>query len=123
MAYIHVKDSLGNVISEGTGSAPLTIGPLNASTNEVSAATKLTVYTDASYKTTGNTVINFTGASAAKWSICATSGGTYDTSLTIATEITSTGTDFYVKAKATSDESPANDTSVDIAVAATIAAV
>jgi hypothetical protein len=123
MAYIHVKDSLANILSEGTGLAPLTVGPLNASTNEESAAIQLTVYTDAGFKTYGNTTISFVGASASKWSVCATAGGTYAPTLTIATEILAAGTAFYVKAKATSDENPSNDVAVDISVAAVIAAV
>ena len=121
--YIHVKDAAGNVISEGTGLAPLVIGPLNASTNEESAAIKLTVYCDTGFKTYGNTVISFVGATNAKWSTCATSGGTYAPTLTIASEVTATGTDFFVKAKATSDEAPINDTTVDIQVQSVIQAV
>lgn len=120
--YIHVKDASSNILSEGTGLAPLVVGPLNASINENSAAIKLTVYCDSGYKTYGDTVISFTGTSAAKWSVCATSDGTYASSLTISSEIAAAGTDFYVKAVATDDETPANDTSVDISVAATIQA-
>lgn len=123
MAYIHVKDSLGNVISEGDSSAPLVIGPLNASNNEVSAAQKLTVYTDAGYKTFGTTNISFTGSTAGKWTTCATQTGTYAATLAISTVIDSTGTDFWVKAQATSDEAPVNDVSVDIQITSTIQAV
>lgn len=121
--YIHVYDSSSTLLSEGTGLAPLTIGPLNASTNEVSAATKLTIKTDAAYTTTGNTTISFAGTSAGKWTICATSNGTFSSSLTISSAITNTGTDFYVKAQATSDENPINDTTVDISINSVIAAV
>jgi hypothetical protein len=51
-----------------------------------------------------------------------TTGG-YGAALTISSAIGATNTLFYAKAKATSDESPANDTSVDLQVQATVAAV
>lgn len=123
MAYIHVKDSVGNVISEGTGLAPLVVGPLNASTNEVSAPIQLTVYCDTGYKAFGSTNLGLVGTSAGKWSLCATSNGTYAPTLSIATEVTATGTNFWAKAQATSDEVPSNDATVDISVAAVIQAV
>ena len=55
--------------------------------------------------------------------ISKTQSGSYGNSLEITDEITSTGTTFYVKAKATDDEAPSNDTSVDIAISTVIAAV
>lgn len=119
--YIHVyKD--GQQISEGNGSNPLVIGPLNASDNQVSEPVELTVKTEAGFKTFGTTTISFTGATNAKWSIAATREGNYTNSLEISEEITTAGKTFYVKAKATDDEAPSNDTSVDIAVSTVIAA-
>lgn len=120
--YIHVKDASSNTLSEGTGLAPLMVGPLNASINESSAAIQLTVYCDAGFKTYGDTVISFSGTSAAKWTICSTADGTYGSSLTISSEIAAAGTAFYVKAVTTDDETPANDTSTKIAISATIQA-
>lgn len=120
--YIHVyKDS--QQISEGDGSNPLVIGPLNASENQVSEPVELTIKTDAGFKTFGTTTISFTGTTNAKWMISKTQSGSYTSSLEISEEITNTGTTFYVKAKATDDEAPSNDTSVDIAISTVIAAV
>ena len=122
MAYLHVyKD--GVQISEGTGLAPLVVGPLNASESETSAAQEVVVKTDAGYTTYGNTTVSFEGTNAAKWSVCATSGGTYASTLTISTPITSAGTSIFIKATSSSDETPSNDESVDIKIAATVAAV
>ena len=122
MAYLHVyKD--GVQISEGTGSAPLTVGPLNATENETSAAQEVVIKAETGYTTTGNTTVSFEGTNAAKWSVCETSGGTYASTLTISTPITSAGTSVFIKATSSSDEAPSNDESVDIKVAATVAAV
>ena len=121
--YIKVYDSLDNQISEGTGLAPISIGPLNATLNEVSAPIAITIKADAGYTTFGNTVVSFVGASAAKFSVCATSGGTYAPTLTIAAPIIATGTTIYLKASASSDESPQNDVSVDVKIEAVVAAV
>lgn len=123
MAYIHIKDSLGNILSEGDGLNPLVVGPLNASIDEESAPIELIVYTDTDYKTYGDTVISFTGTTADKWTIADTSTGTYGSTLTISSEVLETGTSFYVKAQATSDENPVNDETVDIQVQAEIQAV
>lgn len=120
--YIHVYNG-SQQISEGDGLNPLVIGPLNASENEVSAPVELTIKTDSGFKTFGTTTISFTGTTKAKWMISKTQSGSYTNSLEIADEITSTGTTFYVKAKATDDEAPSNDTSVDIAISTVIAAV
>lgn len=122
MAYINLFKG-AQVISDGDLSNPLVVGPLNASINEVSAPIELDIKTETGFKTFGNTVISFEGTTAAKWEICATSGGTYASTLTISSEIDTVGTKIYVKAKATSDEAPANDTSVKIRINTTIQAV
>lgn len=123
MAYINLYNAANALLSQGDGSSPLSIGPLNASINEQSTATKVTIKTDAGFKTFGDTVVSFVGASAGKWVVSATSGGTYAATLTIAAEILPAGTDIYVKATATSDETPVNDTSVDIQVVTKIQAI
>lgn len=109
-------------LSDGDLSNPLVVGPLNASENEVSSPIELKVKTDAGYVTRGNTVISFEGSTAAKWQICDTQNGSYASSLTISEAVNSTGKTFYVKAKATSDESPVNDKTVKIKTVAVIAA-
>lgn len=122
MAYLHVyKD--GTQISEGTGTAPLTIGPLNATANETSAAQEIVIKAETGYTTSGNTTVSFEGTNAAKWSVCETAEGTFDSTLTISTPITSVGTSIFIKATSSSDETPSNDESVDIKIAATVAAV
>lgn len=132
MADIHVyKDNPtaggvdGTLVSEGTGAAPITVGPLNATINEESAAQKLAIRCDAGYVTTGNTTITPNGASATKWalSLDGSSWGVYGAALTISSVINATNTIFYAKAKATTDEvNPVNDSLVDLVVNATIAA-
>lgn len=122
MAYINVFRG-AQQISEGDGSNPLVVGPLNASVGEVSAPIELDVKCEAGFKTYGDTTISFVGTTAAKWEICATETGTYGSTLVIPTEIGEAGTKFYVKARATSDENPVNDVSVDIRVNTTIQAV
>jgi hypothetical protein len=135
MAHIHVYDNNptgggtdGNIVSENTGLDPITVGPLNATANEVSADQKLAVRCDAGYVTSGNTTITPTGTNAAKWALAPNNGGVpgaygaYGAALTIATVIDATNTLFFAKAKATSDEpNPVNDATVDLVVAATVA--
>lgn len=109
--------------TEITAENPLKVGPLNATNNEVSSALAVTLKVEAGYETYGNTTISFEGASNAKWTICATELGEYASTLTISEVINSTGKVFYVKAKATEDESPSNDPSVQIKVESVISAV
>ena len=118
--YLHLFNG-ETQLSEGTELTPLIVGPLNATNNEISAAQALTVKAETGYTTYGDTVISFQGTSAAKWTVCATEAGTYAATLTITEAITETGKTIYVKAAATSDETPVNDTSVDIKIAATVA--
>lgn len=107
-------------INEGN---PLKVGPLNASNNEESEAMEVTLKVESGFSTFENTVIFFEGTSADKWTVCATEHGSYESTLTITESITEAGTKFYVKAKATEEEEPSNDTSVNVKVAATIQAV
>ena len=122
MAYIHVYHN-GQQISEGDGTNPLVMGPLNASENEVSAAKALEIKCEAGFKTFGETTVSFEGTTSEKWMICDTEHGVYSSSLTISDEITESGKTVYVKAKATDDEAPSNDTGVDIRLATVIQAV
>ena len=123
MAYIHIYQN-GVQISEGDGANPITPPyPLNASEAEVSPAIPLVVKTEAGYETYGDATLSFTGANAAKWSICATEAGTYGPTLTVSTPITAAGTTFYVKCASSVDEVPASDTSVDLTVSAVVAVV
>lgn len=113
----------GKLISEGDLSNPLVVGPLNASDNEESQPIEIEIKTDEGYKTLGSTNIAFEGSTASKWSACKTSSGEYTSSLSITETITSSGVRVYLKARATSDELPKNDTSVSIRLSAVIQAV
>lgn len=107
-------------ITEGN---PLKVGPLNASNNEESEAMAVTLKVEEGFSTLGDTVVSFEGETSAKWSVCATEGGDYESTLTLSEVVSSAGVNFYVKARATEEEQPANDTSVNIKIAATIQAV
>ncbi len=120
MIHAYHNDQL---ISEGDLSNPLVVGPLNASDNEVSSAIPVVLKCDSGYKTLGNTSVSFEGTTASKWTICKTEAGNYSSTLSITDEITSTGTTVYVKAKATQEEMPVNDTSVTIKIQTVIQAV
>ncbi len=136
MAYIHIYQgdvtsggADGTLVSEGAGDAPITIGPLKASVNEVSDPVKLAIRCDTGYITSGDVTITPDGYSADKWALAPDSSGSagtfgaYGAALTISSAIDATNTLFWVKAKAANDEpNPANDISVNLAVAAVIAA-
>jgi hypothetical protein len=122
MAYIHVYHN-GQKISEGDGTNPLVIGPLNASENEVSEPKALQIKCEPGFKTYGDTTVSFEGPTADKWMICETEHGSYTSSLTISTEVDENGKTVYVKGKATDTESPANDVTVDILLSTVIQAV
>ena len=108
---------------EITDANPLKVGPLNATNNEESSPIEVSVKTEAGFSTYGDTVISFEGTTAAKWSICATEVGSYAPTLTIPDVITESGIRVYVKARATEDEEPQNDTSVKVKTEAVIQAV
>ena len=114
----------GTVISlSGAQTAPVSV-TLDAAKAE-SKIVKCAIRCEAGYKTTGNTVISFTGTNAGKWSIAddanysdatAAAAGTYASSLTISNEIGKTNKIFWLKAVSSSDENPTSDTSVSINV-------
>jgi hypothetical protein len=119
----------GTLVSSGTGLAPISTGVLRADLNEVSANIKLAVRCDSGYETSGNTTISLTGTTASKWSLAPDSSGSpgtwgaYGGSLTITSKVDSTNTIFWARAKATSDELPVNDTTVQLKAEAVISAV
>lgn len=115
----------GTMVSEGNGSNPVTVGPLNASTNEVSASQKLALRCESGYETVGDTTITPTGTTAAKWALSSngSSWTGYGAPLTVTSKIGATNIIFYARARATSDESAVNDASVDLKVDAVLAAV
>jgi hypothetical protein len=126
----------GTRVSEGDGTAAISI-TLNATNNEVSAPIKLALRcanTPVNYQTVGNTTVSLVGTNNSKWKLILKNSDTaptqgeidavtYNNSLTISTVVGTTNYIFWAIAKATSDETPQNDTSVDISVSATIEAV
>lgn len=126
----------GTRVSEGDGTAAISI-TLNATNNEVSAPIKLALRcanNPVNYQTVGNTTVSLVGTTNSKWKLILKNSDTaptqaeidavtYNNSLTISTVIGVSNYIFWAVAKATSDEAPQNDTSVDISVSATIEAV
>lgn len=112
----------GTQVSEGDGSNPLTIGPLNATNNEESAAVKIALRCDSGYATSGNTIITPTGTSKNMWALASDNNGsagafgTYGTALTISDSISNTNKVFWVKAKSVDTENPSNDVSVNLVI-------
>jgi hypothetical protein len=132
MAYLHIYKNNPTVgladgaqVSEGTGSSPISAGPLDANTNQESASIVLALRCDEGYSTVGNTTVAPSGATAAQWALSSdnVTWQAYGATLTITTVIDATNTLFYCKAKATSGETPANDISVDFVVTATVQAL
>ena len=118
----------GAQVSKGTGFTPVDSGKLNATENEKSAAIKLVLRCEAGYQTSGDITITPTGTTAVKWALAPDNAGApgvrgaYGSALTIVSVIGATNTIFWVKAKATSDETLVNDISVHFQVDAVIAA-
>ena len=116
----------GTLVSEGTGLVPITT-PLILVGNECSPI-KLAARCDSGYATYGSTVITPTGTTYDKWALAPDNAGApgtfgaYGAALTIAGQIGATNQLFWAKAKAVNGETPQNDTTVDLQVAATIQA-
>ena len=116
----------GTRASEGTGLTPIAIGPLDTATNEVSSALKLAIRCDSGYKAATGATVTPTGTSAASWALAPDSAGSagtfgaYGAALTFGAEIPDSNVLFWAKAKSASAESPADDTTVDLVIAATI---
>ena len=115
----------GTRASEGTGATPITIGPLDTATNEESSAVKLAIRCDSGYAATGATITP-TGTTATKWALApddagnAGTFGAYGAALEVGA-VADSNTLIWCKAKAASAETPSNDVSVDLVIAATIA--
>ena len=110
----------GTEASTDTETSPIAV-LLDAAKDEEKAV-KCAVRCDSGYKAEGAVTIKFVGANAAKWKAAADNNYTADTVLasadwkdTIALQSVGEGNViFWVKAMSTSDESPKNDTTVDV---------
>lgn len=140
MAYIHVyqgnptaNGTDGTQVSEGTGTAAISF-TLNASNNEEGTPMKLAVRCETGYQTTSAgvsiTIIdNSATGRELKWALAPDNAGSpgtfgaYGASLALAGVIGASNKIFWVKAKATSDEAPQNDTNVDLKVEGIVEAV
>ncbi|SFH39296.1 hypothetical protein SAMN05660649_05033 [Desulfotomaculum arcticum] len=134
MAYIHVYLSDGTTqVSEGTGDQAITF-TLNASNNEEGTPMRLFVKAEAGFQTTAagvtiTIVDNSASGKEQKWALApdnagaAGTFGNYGAALTLPGVVTNAGTPFWVKARATNDEPPQNDTSVDLKVEGVVEAV
>lgn len=131
MAYIHVYMGNptaagvdGTLVSEGSGAAPVSVGPLNASLNEVSAGVKLALRCEAGFRTTAttSTTVTPTGTSAAKWALSWDNVAwvAYGAPLTTTNQVTAANMLFYARAQASAGETPQNDTTVTLQVQATV---
>ena len=116
----------GTRASEGTGATPFTLGPLDTTTNEESAATKLAIRCDSGYVAANDATITPTGTTATMWALAPDAGnsagtfGNWGASLTFTSAIPDANVLFWGKAKVVSTETPINDTSVDLVIAANI---
>lgn len=112
----------GQQVSEGDGSNPIVVGPLNAGNNEESAVITLAIRCEPGLTTSGDTILTLTGDNADKWAlgVYETSFRNYGESLALPSGIADVNTLFYVKARAVTGETPRNDTSVGLQVNALI---
>ena len=110
----------GTEASTDTETSPIAV--LLDAAKEEEKAVKCAVRCDSGYKAEGAVTIKFVGANAAKWKAAQDNNYTADTVLasadwkdTIALQSVGEGNViFWVKAMSTSDESPKNDTTVDV---------
>ena len=110
----------GTEASTDTETSPIAV--LLDAAKEEEKAVKCAVRCDSGYKVEGVVTIKFVGANAAKWKAAQDNNYTADTVLasadwkdTIALQSVGEGNViFWVKAMSTSDESPKNDTTVDV---------
>ena len=111
----------GTEASSGTELSPISV-TLDASQSE-SKAVKCAVRCDTGYYIEGNTTITKIGTNAAKWKVAednsyadaadALANATWLDTITLA-NVATRNVIFWVKAMSSSDETPQNDTSVDI---------
>ena len=110
----------GTEASTDTETSPIAV--LLDAAKEEEKAVKCAVRCDSGYKVEGAVTIKFVGANAAKWKAAQDNNYTANTVLasadwkdTIALQSVGEGNViFWVKAMSTSDESPKNDTTVDV---------
>ena len=110
----------GTEASTDTETSPIAV--LLDAAKEEEKAVKCAVRCDSGYKAEGAVTIKFVGANAAKWKAAQDNNYTADTVLasadwkdTITLQSVGEGNViFWVKATSTSDESPKNDTTVDV---------
>ena len=110
----------GTEASTDTETSPIAV--LLDAAKEEEKAVKCAVRCDSGYKAEGAVTIKFVGANAAKWKAAQDNNYTADTVLasadwkdTIALQSVGEGNViFWVTATSTSDESPKNDTTVDV---------
>ena len=110
----------GTEVSTDTETSPIAV--LLDAAKEEEKAVKCAVRCDSGYKAEGAVTIKFVGTNAAKWKAAQDNNYTADTVLasadwkdTISLQSVGEGNViFWVKAMSTSDESPKNDTTVDV---------
>jgi hypothetical protein len=135
MAYIHLYTGNptaggtdGTQVSESTELTPVTVGPLNGTTGEESAAIKLALRCETGYQTSGDTTVQPVGTNADKWALAPDNAGSPGTwgawggTLTISSVIGTTNSIIWAKSRAVAGETPQNDASVDLTINATIVA-
>ena len=111
----------GTEASSGTELSPISV-TLDASQSEAKAV-KCAVRCDTGYYIEGNTTITKIGTNAAKWKIAVDEGytdaadalanATWQDTITLA-NVAASNVIFWLKAMSSSDETPQNDTSVDL---------
>ena len=110
----------GTEASTDTETSPIAV--LLDAAKEEEKAVKCAVRCDSGYKAEGAVTIKFVGANAAKWKAAQDNNYTADTVLVSAdwkdmislSNVGEGNVIFWVKATSTSDESPKNDTTVDV---------
>lgn len=111
----------GTEASSGTELSPISV-TLDAAKSEEKAV-KCAIRCDTGYAIKGETTIKFVGTNAAKWKIAQDDGykdaatalkeASWQDTLSLI-EVTAYNSIFWVKASSSADETPQNDTSVDI---------
>ena len=109
----------GIAVSTGDNSAPLTF-TLDAALNEVASDT-VALRCETGFKTASDTSVTIMSDTANHWAL-SLDGTNWSSSITIASSISTVNSNFYVKAGATSSETPKNDYGVKIRVQTKIAA-
>ena len=107
------------------GSSPLQFGVLNVTTNEESLPLKVAIRCISNVKTTAPTILSMVGANSDKYCFALDNAGSpgvwqsYGTMLIVADTITDVNTVFWMKARASMEESPVLDKSTYISAKAT----